>query len=345
MPQSLTQLPKTADIKIVGGGGHEWEIKIHNHRIINCANGLWGVIIDIIRDSDSSMDTLYQFEKHGISWEMAVECFAHELEYNDNTALSHTIYWCHDILKFEEMITEKTLERIDGFSASPTGRSIAEMYVDTVRNCDNWEQLYLQMHPTSRFQKEMESMVVREIKRVMPQSMRFLPIEAEINIGKWVITIHNNRVLNYYGLWGRLINIIQDPDTRENMLEKFDRQGVSWEKASECCMQEMENNTAILAYTIEANPYIRKINKTADKITTEKINVFSASPAGRNVADRYIDTIRNCDNWEQLYRQMHPTSRFQKVMGCEILTEFKQCNVLCRLCKLLLFGWNKIPWR
>ena len=159
MPQSLTQLPKDADFRVLG-----WEIQTRNHRIINCAHGLWGVIIDIIRDSDSSMDTLYQFEKQGISWEMAVECFAHELEYHD-TALSDTICWCYDNLEIKKMFTEKTLERIDGFSESAAGRKIAEQFIEKIRNCDDWEELYDEMQMTGKFRKDMKRRIKRELKK------------------------------------------------------------------------------------------------------------------------------------------------------------------------------------
>ena len=51
MPQSLTRLPKTADIVIV-----EYEISIRNHMVTN--NGLWGRIFDILWSPNINIDIL-----------------------------------------------------------------------------------------------------------------------------------------------------------------------------------------------------------------------------------------------------------------------------------------------
>ena len=158
MPQSLTRLPETAQF-VIGN----CQVTIRDHRIVD-SKGLFGKILWMARNKECDANTLCQFEKHGISYEAAIECCAHEME-NDTSILADTILLGYIILKYEKILTGNTVERIRAFSKSMAGRSIANRYVDTLRNCDNWEQLYDELQPTSRFQKEMKSTVNREVKQ------------------------------------------------------------------------------------------------------------------------------------------------------------------------------------
>ena len=49
-------------------------------------------------------------------------------------------------------------------SKSTPGSRIAELYVEKIRGCDDWQELYDEMHPSSRFYKDMHNYLVGELK-------------------------------------------------------------------------------------------------------------------------------------------------------------------------------------
>ena len=142
MPQSLTQLPKDAYFRILG-----WEIKIRNHKIWGYFDsGFFGVMMHIIRDADSNKQTLYQYEKHGISFEMVIECCAQEFE--------------EDAVILANIITRELHERRSfSFSESAAGRKIAEQFIEKIRSCDDWGELYDEMYETSKFRKDIKNRI------------------------------------------------------------------------------------------------------------------------------------------------------------------------------------------
>ena len=164
MPQSLTRLPQEADFKILG-----WEVIIQDHEMKNW-NGIFDIIINIVNDSGSQRDTLYQFEKHGISFEMAIERCVQELEYSVEI-LARIIAWD----SFIKDIAEK-VEKISGskctsgcislrkFSESVEGRATVDQLVEKIRSCNNWGELYDEMHQDSQFNKDIESRIIMELK-------------------------------------------------------------------------------------------------------------------------------------------------------------------------------------
>ena len=149
MAQSLIQLPKDADFRI-----GVWHIKITDHMIVNQGD-LFDCIVDIIMDPRSDRQMLYQFEGHGISWEMAIEECVRELE-EDTDVFAHSLNrynntwvdWAHSI----------------AFSESVAGRKIAGLLVEKIRSCDNWDNLYDEMQLTSKFQKEIKNRMQEEMK-------------------------------------------------------------------------------------------------------------------------------------------------------------------------------------
>ena len=150
MPQNLIQIPETVEFSVLG-----YFVAIKNHEFATYY-GLFGRINDIIRDSYSSGETLYQFEKHGISYEAAIECCVSELEHDTNVlanAISgHYKIWVDN----KEGVNWLTL--VD-FSGSDTGRVMASQFIEMIRSCDDWEQLYDHMQLNSKFQKEMKGKI------------------------------------------------------------------------------------------------------------------------------------------------------------------------------------------
>ena len=138
-----------------------------------------------------------------------------------------------------------------------------------------------------------------------------------------------------------IMYMVRSQRSDKKSLYEFEKQGISFEMIIENCVRELENNTKLLAYHINTSPPIRKINNRSDKITLKRIIAFTAGEEGMKLAGRYIEMIRSCNNWEDLYDQMLPTSEFWKEMNDRIHAEFKQCGILCRFCKLLLFRCRK----
>ena len=159
MPQSLIQLPKEAKFKING-----WNVIIHNHKVENSGTGIFYLIISTIQGSTSDLLTLTSFEKHGVGYESAIEYCAHELEHDVDT-LAYVILLNRPIRSKKTNVVKNQCDLVFKFSKSVRGRAIASQYVEKIRSCSNWEDLYDEMQLTSKFQKEMWNRITREIKQ------------------------------------------------------------------------------------------------------------------------------------------------------------------------------------
>ena len=314
MQQSLTRLPQTAEFKIGG-----IFITIKNHKVTN-DYGLLSRIMDVIPDSKSDRNTLYQFEKNGISYEMGVECCAEELE-NNKDVLARFITRCTD---FENHGIHISHQAILDFSKSDAGKMIAEQYIEKIRNCDDWGEFYEQIHLQSKFQKEMGCRIRDEIKYVLPESMMELPESADIKMGVYQVTIRGHRVA-YYGLFDTIMEMIHDSDTDEDILYQFENSVISFETAIKYCSKEFKKDTWILAGVIF---YLYDVQKHGEsRIEFNARLNFSKSVNGRSIAKQYTEKIKSCENWGDLYRQMHHTSKFQKEMKNKIQGEMMiQCR-------------------
>ena len=164
----------------------------------------------------------------------------------------------------------------------------------------------------------------------MPQSLTQLPQYVEFEIGACVVKIHDHRVVYLGGLFARIRCVINNEFSHRAMLQQFEKYGVSYEAAIECCAVELEQNAEILAYLIGPEMLV-DTQKTLGirpaismKNGWELILDFSESEAGRAIAGQYIDKIRSCDDWGELYDELHVSSRFQKEMENRIKKEVKQ---------------------
>ena len=167
MPQSLIQqLPKTVDIEFRGIDGDPWTLKIRNNKIkdkigwsikmynhkIADGDTLFGSIIWIIKLDDGNQ-MLNKFEKHGISFETAIERCAKELEENPGV-LEFFITW--------DCGWKKSSQSAASFSESAAGRIIAGQFVEKIRSCGDWVELEDELDMSSRFRKDMYNRIIGE---------------------------------------------------------------------------------------------------------------------------------------------------------------------------------------
>ena len=172
MPQSLIQLPKDADFRIL-----KHRIIIRDYRIVS-GNGLFSMILYIVDGFSSDRQTLHQLEEHGISWEMAIECCVQELEYDMQT-MTGIMCWQYNVIYEYEQAGNSTSEpcrkfsddgkvsrwdKIHTFSKSDACRRIVEQHIEKIRSCENWGELYNEMHYQSKFRKDIKRQIEMEIK-------------------------------------------------------------------------------------------------------------------------------------------------------------------------------------
>ena len=156
MPQNLIQLPKKADFRIAG-----WTITIRNHKVAE-SSGLIGCIMKVADDVKSNRDTLYQFEKHGINFETAIEECVMEIEY-DTYALAWVIGRYHDFLTIE--ITDwPAYRRIRAnVIKSSAGKAVVNQFIENIRSCDDWGELYDKLQLTTKFNKDAKKIIKKGI--------------------------------------------------------------------------------------------------------------------------------------------------------------------------------------
>ena len=156
MPQSLTRLPKTADIKM-----DNWDITIRNHKMVNTV-GMFPKIMSIIDDLKFNVQTLYQLEVHGISFEMVIENCVDGLE--NNVGVLADYIWGDNCRNSDWIATigDSSWDQVLVFSKSVAGRNIAEQFIEKIRSCDDWQQLCEEMRLTSRFSRDMRQKILKE---------------------------------------------------------------------------------------------------------------------------------------------------------------------------------------
>ena len=154
-------LPESADIKILQG-----RITVREHMVVKnwYGEGLFGTIMSIARDPDSHREILSKFEDYGISYMAVIDYCTLEIR-DDVDTLSNLIFVNHARThKIKEADAENNWKRINYFSASKKGRAIAGQIVEKIKSCDNWGELYAEMHPASEFQKETRRKIKEEME-------------------------------------------------------------------------------------------------------------------------------------------------------------------------------------
>ena len=156
----------------------------------------------------------------------------------------------------------------------------------------------------------------------MPQSLTNMPKTAEFAMPGTYIEIQDQKSVGFWGLFNSMLHIIQDSDSDRQSLSEFEEYGISFEAAVEECIRELEHDTDVLLNSIDWYLSIGESVKIAD--TNESLIPFSESAAGRIIADQLVEKIRSCDNWEQLYDEMDPVSRFSCNMKKRIKEGMRQ---------------------
>ena len=158
MVQSMTQLPKTADVQILG-----LSVTIRDHKVVNI-NGLFDRIMCIIQSSNSDRRTLCQLEKHGIGFEAVIEYCAQEIQ-SDSIKLADIINWQYDSWEDikPDMLFKESIVLV--FSKNGISSSIADQIEEKIRDCDDWGELYDEMHPTSEFIKDIENRIRKNVQQ------------------------------------------------------------------------------------------------------------------------------------------------------------------------------------
>ena len=141
----------------------------------------------------------------------------------------------------------------------------------------------------------------------MPQSLIRMPKNADLKIGGRAIVIQNHKVVSYWSLFHQIVQIARDWENNRQTLAEFEKYGISFEITIEYCVWELENYVNVLAEVLDW-----QLNNT------DVMRRFSKSAAGRKMADMYIEKIRSCDDWGDLYEEMQLTSEFTKDMKSRI---------------------------
>ena len=158
----------------------------------------------------------------------------------------------------------------------------------------------------------------------MPQNTIQLPKNAEFEIDGYGVTIQNHMVTNYGGLFGPIMYIVTCLDLPKNELVKFEKHGISYEAAIECCVLNLEKDAEVLTDLIYHDYDMKRVSKNGTDSNWKDLHIFSKSVAGRKIAGQFTEKIRSCDDWGQLYEEMHHTSKFYKDMKNKIKEEMKQ---------------------
>ena len=148
MAQFLIQLPKEASFEIEG-----LYTSIKDHRVVN--GNLCDMIMHMVKLPYSDRQTLYKLEKHGITFEAAIECCVTEME-NIVWVLVNAIGWDYTYWENER-------DTLKNFSESAAGRTMAGQYVDKIRSCSSWDELHDEFNQKSKFQQEIIKKIRMEV--------------------------------------------------------------------------------------------------------------------------------------------------------------------------------------
>ena len=316
MPQSLIQMPETAKFQI-----DKYWIEIKNQKVENW-DGLWVVITGIIEDPYTDRDILYQFEEHGISFETVIEECTRELKENTGI-LAHENHWVYAICKYAKKDLWESMQLLLDLSKKDAGAVIADQCIEKIRSCNNWGELYDELHPASKFSKNIMKKIKMEVRK-MPQSLTRLPKTADFKIGGIFITIKNHKVTNDLDLLSKIMHIIWQSDSDRETLYQFENNGISYEAAIECCVLNLEKDARVLGDLIYHDYYTKRVYKNGTDSNWNDILKFSESAAGRIIADQLVEKIKSCDDWGELYDEMLYTSKFTKDITNRIRVEVKQ---------------------
>ena len=124
----------------------------------------------IIEDSGTDRRILTEFEKYKVSYEAAIEECCYELEENKFILANIIYYYRGEIIEIKGGTITGTWNKVVKFSESPKGRVIADQYIDKIRSCSDWEELYDELHSKSTFSKHLIKQIQETMGREMPDT-------------------------------------------------------------------------------------------------------------------------------------------------------------------------------
>ena len=162
MPQSLTQLPKEIDVDI----DHMWHVPIKNH-LIERPDYLLYTVTCVIDSPRTDKNTLFQFEAFGVNYESFTVACSDILKNDPVGSLCRVLFFhygmCNYLTDMPNGQSERRHDLIFRLLKSRLGKIYADILVEKIRSCDNWDDLYEEMHHTSKFHKYMRGRIEEEI--------------------------------------------------------------------------------------------------------------------------------------------------------------------------------------
>ena len=147
--QSLIRLPKDLVISIAGA-----VLKIENHRVKTPSNGLMAFMLDLCRFRTAKQ--MAEMEKT-IQFEAVIEYCAEEMDENHGLLAGIIVLHYGASLKDWNEFVE--------FSNSIGGRLVAGRLVEKIRNCDDWEEFWVELQVKSQFNADIKQTITRSMKR------------------------------------------------------------------------------------------------------------------------------------------------------------------------------------
>ena len=146
--QTLIRLPK--DLNIVIGG---YPLTIENHRVKIPTSGLTYFMLDLCRIRTAKQ--MAEMEKT-IQFEAVIEYCVEEIDKDDTVlagiiTLHYGVYWTH-------------LDELMGYCNGVEGRHVAERLVEKIRNCDDWEEFWVEMQVKSQFNVNIKQIIARSVE-------------------------------------------------------------------------------------------------------------------------------------------------------------------------------------
>ena len=324
MPQSLTQLPKNALFKI-----GTCSVIIREHAVRN-SHGLFDIVDQIITDAESDRNTLYSFEENKISYEAAIEWCVNEIE--ENVSMLADVL-CRRYDKNQNINPyDIRRHRFFVFSKSKAGKKIATQLMEKIRSCDNWGELYEEMQPTSQFQKDIGERITVEIERYceetqtgVPSCSAQLPKTADFEIGRQRIIIQDHMIEGNLDIFNIIMDIVRNSSSDRHTLYQFEKQGISYEVATEICAYNLEHGILVLEnHILNYHELELIIDKYRMMFNPAAAYNFSESVKGLKNAALLVEKIKSCNNWGEFYDEMHPKSKFSKYIKKKIVKEMKE---------------------
>ena len=154
MTQSMTRLPKSAEIQALGN-----TLVIKDHVITSEWNLIeWIFQVINYQDRDIWNNMVKDLDANKLSYEAAIECCAQEIE-DDYDTFGNIIYCHYDIKKYTCRDAEEHLQAVLAGSHSQECIKISEQFMEKIRSCDNWGDLYDEMQSTSKFIENMKKQI------------------------------------------------------------------------------------------------------------------------------------------------------------------------------------------